>query len=69
MFRNLITILKKENISIKAFADFLGVSEKTAHNKLSERTAFTYPETQRIRLYLLPQYNPDYLFTTEDKAS
>ena len=46
----------------------LGVSEKTAQNKLQGITAFTYPEFKRTCILLLPEYNADYLFTTEEEA-
>jgi len=69
MYENLRHILNKEKITIKELAEFLGVTEKTMHNKLNGKTPFTYPETQKVRKFLLPQYNPDYLFATSDKTS
>ena len=34
MYSNLKSILYRKNIAIKQYAEFLGVSEKTAQNKL-----------------------------------
>lgn len=35
MYSNLKSILYRKNIAIKQYAEFLGVSEKTAQNKFS----------------------------------
>ena len=42
MFSNLKNELVKKDISVKQFGEFLGVSEKTASNKLNGITEFTY---------------------------
>lgn len=68
MYSNLKNILYKKNIAIKQYADFLGVSEKTAQNKLKGITEFTYPEFKRTCTLLLPEYNADYLFATEGET-
>lgn len=65
MYSNLKNILYQKNIAVKQYAEFLGVSEKTAQNKLQGVTAFTYPEFKRTCTLLLPEYNADYLFATE----
>lgn len=63
MFNNLVTALKHKNISIKQYAEVLGVGEKTVHNKLAGRTDFTYPEFKKT-CTLLSEYNADFLFTS-----
>lgn len=69
MFSNLITLLKQRGLSVKWYADFLNVSEKTAYNKLQGITDFTFSEIKRTRV-LFPEYNVDYLFAeSEPKAS
>ena len=65
MYSNLKSILYRKNIAIKQYAEFLGVSEKTAQNKLQGITEFTYPEFKRTCTLLLPEYNADYLFEAE----
>lgn len=62
MLNNLKTVLKTKRITNKAFAEFLGVSEKSVQNKLDGCTEFTYSELKKICKFLLPEYNPDYLF-------
>lgn len=62
MYSNLKNVLYQKNITIKQYAEFLGVSEKTAQNKLQGITAFTYPEFKKTCTLLLPEYNADYLF-------
>lgn len=60
---NIKNVLTAKGISTKAFADFLGVAEKTAYNKLMGNTDFTYPEAEKIMEVLLPEYNARYLFS------
>lgn len=62
MFSNLRIALQQKGISIKQYAEVLGVGEKTAQNKLAGRTDFTYPEFKKT-CALLFEYNADYLFT------
>lgn len=62
MYSNLRDVLKQKNISQKEFAEFLGVSEKTAQNKLSGATDFTYPEYRKTCKFLLPEFSPEFLF-------
>lgn len=63
MFTNLRTALYQKGISLKQYAEFLGVGEKTVQNKLKGITDFTYPEFKKTCTLLLPEYNADYLFT------
>ena len=46
MFTNLKTVLYQKGISLRQYAQFLGVSEKTIQNKLNGITDFTYPKTE-----------------------
>ena len=47
MFDNLRTALQKKGISVKRYAEVLGIGEKTVQNKLTGRTDFTYPEFRK----------------------
>lgn len=69
MFINLKSTLQQKRISIKQYAEFLGVTEKTVQNKINGSTDFTYPEFKKTCTLLLPEYNPDYLFATEADPS
>ncbi len=70
MFLNLKNALYKKGISIKQYAEFLEVGEKTVQNKLKGITDFTYLEFKKTCKLLMPEYNADYLFKeeTEEKA-
>lgn len=68
MLSNLKKALDCKNITIKAYAAVLGVSEKTIWNKINEETPFTYPEVRKTKTELLPEYDSDYLFTSEKGA-
>ena len=67
MFANLRIALAAKNISIVQYAKILGIGEKTAHNKISGKTDFTYPEFKKT-CTLLGEYNADYLFTETSAA-
>lgn len=67
MFANLRIALATKNISIVQYAQILGIGEKTAHNKISGKTDFTYPEFKKT-CTLLGEYNADYLFTETPAA-
>lgn len=66
---NIKVALENKNISTKALAAFLGVSEKTAYNKLMGITEFTYSEAERITEHLLPEYNTRYLFSKRSEPA
>lgn len=64
MFSNLRVALYRKGITVKQYAEILGVGEKTVQNKLAGKTDFTYSEFKRT-CALFFEYNADYLFATE----
>lgn len=64
MLVNLRNVLNRKGISVKQYADVLGVGEKTVRNKMSGVTDFTYTEFKKT-CTMLPEYNADYLFSQE----
>lgn len=68
MLVNLKKALDGKGITLRAYAAILGVSEKTIWNKLNEETAFTYPEVQKTKRDVLPEYDSDFLFTPEKEV-
>lgn len=62
MLVNLRKALEDKHITVRGYASFLGVSEKTARNKLDGITDFTYPEVSKTKEELLPEYDVSYLF-------
>ena len=63
MLGNLIAALDHKKISTLAVAQLLGVTEKTAYNKIYGNTDFTLPEALMLKANLLPEYDLYYLFT------
>lgn len=61
---NLKAALDSKNITLRAYAAVLGVSEKTIWNKINEETPFTYPEVKKTKSDVLPEYDSDYLFAS-----
>ena len=64
MFHNLRMALRQKGISVKQYAEVLGIGEKTVQNKLTVKTDFTYPEFRKT-CTLLFEYNADYLFAEQ----
>lgn len=62
MYINLRNKLNDKGISIRAYAEFLGVSEKTAQNKLNGVTEFTLLEAKRTKEIIFPEYDMFYIF-------
>lgn len=65
MLKNLKRALDDKCISLRAFAAVLGISEKSAWNKINEETVFTYPEATKTANELFPEYNTSYLFASD----
>lgn len=68
MYKNLVEILKRKGITIKAYAELLGISEKSAQNKIYARTEFTLGEALKTCV-LMPEYKMDYIFTIEEQVA
>lgn len=63
MYNNLMHELRKKNITNKAVAELIGITEKTLFNKVNGVTEFTLTEAMAINDNLLPEFKLDYLFT------
>lgn len=62
MYKNLVKILTDKKITLKAYAEFLGVSEKTIQNKIHGRTEFTLGEAVKTCSFICPEYKLDFVF-------
>lgn len=68
MYKNLIKILTDKKITMKAYAEFLGISEKSVQNKVYGRTEFTLGEAVRTCCFICPEYKMDYVFEKAEFA-
>lgn len=66
---NLRDALRRKNISLKSYAEFLGVTEKTLQNKMNGKSEFSFSEFKRTCDLLLPEYNPNYLFAPDQSPT
>ena len=69
MYKNLLEILNKKKITMKAYAEFLGVSEKTVQNKVYGRTEFTLSEATKTCSFIAPEYKLDFIFERVEAAA
>lgn len=65
MLANLKKALENKGITLRVYAAVIGVSEKTAWNKINEETPITYPEARITKRELFPEYDSDYLFASD----
>lgn len=68
MYRNLKNLLDQKNISQTRLSELLKVSEKTIYNKLLGRTDWTLQEVIKIKTFLFPEYDLNYLFRLDKSA-
>lgn len=67
--KNLRSVMALKRISTAALAAVIGVTEKTANNKLNGETEFTLIEALTIKRELFPEYDLTYLFEREAPAA
>lgn len=65
MFDNLRDELIKKPLTMKSYAEFLGVSEKTLQNKINGVTDFTLSEVEKTCKFLFPKIRVETLFFSE----
>lgn len=68
MNQHLMDAMTQKGISTAALAAVIGVSEKTAYNKIRGISDFTFKEVVAIKSNLFPEYDVCYLFESEDVA-
>lgn len=66
MFENLAKILNDKKLTMKAYAEFLGVSEKTVQNKMKGITDFTLGEAMKTCAVICPEYKMDFVFERKE---
>lgn len=69
MYKNLVKILNEKKITMKAYAEFLGVTEKTVQNKIKGKTEFTLSEATKTCTIICPEYKMDYVFAADEAAA
>jgi predicted transcriptional regulator len=69
MYKNLVRILNEKSITLKAYAEFLGVTEKTIQNKIQGKTEFTFGEVKKTCSIICPEYKMDFVFAQEEAAA
>ena len=69
MFKNLVKILNEKKITMKAYAEFLGISEKTVQNRIYGRTEFTLGEATKTCTIICPEYRLDFVFEKQEAGA
>lgn len=65
MYGNLRAELARKEMGVSDIAAVLGTTERTAKNKLSGKSEFSFFETIKIRDALFPSWNVEKLFSDE----
>lgn len=64
MYRNLKKLLDDRRISSTMLAAQLGVTQKTAYNKINGKVDFYYSEVTKV-MELFPEYSMNYVFEND----
>ena len=64
---NLKKELAEKGISYTVVASLLGVSDKTAWNKVNGECEFTVSEALKVKQNLFPEFEISYLFSNRDE--
>lgn len=67
MYKNLARLLQKKNITLDSYGRILGITRKSAYNKLNGVTGLTLSEAMKTR-ELFPEYTFEYIFADEDRT-
>ena len=65
MLKNLDQAIKNKGITLKGYAAVLGISEKSAWNKVNEVTELTYKEARITKENLFPEFDSNWLFASD----
>ncbi len=68
MLSNLKNLIGLNKTSYKDIANLLDISEKSVYSKVNEKTDFTLSEIKKIRTFIFPQYDFQYLFASDKTA-
>lgn len=65
MYKNLRYAMTVKNVTTKQMSELLDISEKTAFNKIHGKTEWTYKEVFKLRQFMFPEYDVDWLFSKD----
>jgi plasmid maintenance system antidote protein VapI len=69
MFKNLEAEMSRYDVTVKDLALCIGVYEKTMRNYLSRTSKIAWEDARKIKHTFFPQFEMEYLFYYEEKAS
>lgn len=65
MYSNMQNLMDSKGITHAIMGELIGCSSKTVYNKINEKTEWTLGEITRIKTFLFPEYDLDYLLKTD----
>lgn len=69
VLKNLKTGLDQKGITVRVLAGVMGVTERTAWNKLNEETGISFQEAMKVSEELFPEYKMKFLFASDKEES
>lgn len=69
MYNNLKNAMLTKKITSKQIAELLGIAEKTVSNKIHGKTDWSYIEVIKIKQFVFPEYDTDWLFSLREKSA
>lgn len=62
MYENLRQAMAVKKVTSKQISELLGIAEKTVSNKLHGKTEWSYAEVVKLKKFVFPEYDTDWLF-------
>ena len=62
MYENLNRAMSTKRVTLKQMAALLNVAEKTLYNKCHGKSEWTYNEAIKIKTFVFPEYDLNWLF-------
>lgn len=69
MYNNLKSVVAKKNVTHQMISELLGIGTKTVYNKLNGESDWLIPEAMKLKKYLFPEYDLDWLFAKDEKTA
>ena len=69
MYENLIRVMAVKKIATKQIAALLDISEKTVYNKIHGKTEWTYNEIVKLKMFVFPEYDIEWLLHVCEKSA
>lgn len=69
MYENLKQAMAAKKVTSKQLSELLGIAEKTVSNKIHGKTDWSYAEVTKLKQFVFPEYDTDWLFSFNENIA